>query len=79
MCKERFDIVDGDGNVVAMIKGSNCVCRCSTEVTFKVINVIDTYKLQATDKFLIITKTCITLNKIKRKQHTLSRFVTYRL
>jgi hypothetical protein len=24
MCKERFDIVDGDGNGVAMIKGPNC-------------------------------------------------------
>jgi hypothetical protein len=35
MCKERFDIVDGDGNGVAMIKGPNCACRCCTEVSFK--------------------------------------------
>jgi hypothetical protein len=40
MCKERFDIVDGDGNGVAMIKGPNCVCRCCTEVSFKVIDLI---------------------------------------
>ncbi|CAG2257013.1 unnamed protein product [Mytilus edulis] len=36
MCKERFDILDGDGNVVALIKGPNCVCRCSTEASFKI-------------------------------------------
>jgi hypothetical protein len=34
MCKERFDIVDGDGNGVAMIKGEE-QSKKKTQITIK--------------------------------------------